>query len=102
MPRPRRPGGALENLTLRAPHELTEWLQGLAAATPERPELTLSQAALWVLQLGREYLEALPPDLRRRVDVYAKKEDKPRADVLREAIGAGMLVLEATSILPRL
>jgi O-succinylbenzoate synthase len=87
---------------VRCPPDLLEWLQGYAAEVPDRPELTLSQAAVWALQAGREYLQGVTPEMRRRIATLAKDEKTTRAEVLRKAVQAGLIALEATSILPRL
>jgi hypothetical protein len=88
---PRRP--AAQMLGIRAPAELRDWLETLTRETPLRPSLTLSQAAVWVLTLGREYATLILP-FQSRIEAIVRDRGMTRGEVLAEVIKLGLAALE--------
>jgi hypothetical protein len=77
-----------EVIGIRVTPEMGDWLRKLARATDDRPELTMSQVAMWVLANGREYLEVV--DIAALNEV-ARRQKTTRAKALKLVITAGLL-----------
>lgn len=78
-------------ISLRAPIELVEWLEKFAEERPDRPALTLSQAAVWLMQQGREYLTIVNPD---QLEAVGRAKGIPRQGVLMQALEKGLPLVE--------